>query len=81
MTRFAERVPGHGPFQKSLVLSLAAFAIVTILIEIPAKLLGSVADPMRNFLIGTVFDAVRILVLGVVVGAISRRSTGSQTIR
>ncbi|MGV9713737.1 hypothetical protein ACWDTI_24105 [Gordonia sp. NPDC003424] len=71
LVRFAGRIPGHGRFQKSLVLSLAALAMVTVVIEIPAKFLGDVPDPMRYLLIATVFNAVRILALGAVVGAVA----------
>lgn len=69
VTRFAERVSGHGSFEKSVVASLTALAIVTIAIEIPATFLGDVGDPVRYFVVDTVFNAVRMLGLGAVVGA------------
>ena len=73
LIRFPDRVPGRGPFSKSILLSVIAFVVVTSAIEIPAKLLSGIPDAARYFVTGTVFNAIRILTMGVVIGAVARR--------
>ncbi len=78
LARFADRVPGRDQFRKSLLLSLAALAIATVVIEIPAKMSGGIPDPMRYLVIGTVINAIRILALGVAIGAIATRTSANR---
>lgn len=73
LIRFADRVPGRNPLQKALLLSLAALAIATIVIELPAKMTAAIPDPVRYLVIGTVFNTIRILALGLIVGAAASR--------
>lgn len=41
LTRFPERVPGDGPLRKALLLALA---LLTVVLEVPAKVSSDVAD-------------------------------------
>jgi hypothetical protein len=61
------------PVLMSLTLSGVALVIVTVVIEVPAKFLTAMADPMRYFLIGSLFNVLRILALGAVVAVLSSR--------
>jgi hypothetical protein len=68
LLRFFDRIPTRNHVLKSLILSLVALIVVTVLIEAPAKSLTTTSDPLRYFLIGTVFNGLRILALGLVIG-------------
>jgi hypothetical protein len=68
LVRRGARVPVKRPVLTAIVLSMVALTAVTLLIEVPAKFLTSLGDPVRYFLIGTLFNLVRILALGAVVG-------------
>jgi hypothetical protein len=68
LLRFYDRVPTRNPILKSVILSLVALTVVTVLIEVPAKSLTTTSDPLRYFLIGVVFNGLRILALGLVIG-------------
>jgi hypothetical protein len=73
VVRFSDRVPGRDPLTKSFLMSVLVFVLVTVAIEIPAKLFGGIPDAVRYFVTGTVFNAIRILALGVAIGAVARR--------
>lgn len=73
LVRFPAAVPARTPVRKALVLSLAALALVTVCLEVPAKLSLTTGDAVRWFVVGTVFNLVRILALGLVIGASYRR--------
>jgi hypothetical protein len=68
LLRFFERLPGGNPMRKALVLSAGVLVMVTVLVEVPAKLLTTTSDAVRYFLIGAAFNGLRILALGVVIG-------------
>jgi hypothetical protein len=72
LARAPDRMPGHGPVAKAVLLSLAALVLVTVLLEVPAKLRADVADPGHWLLVATVFNAVRIIALGVAIGLAAR---------
>lgn len=76
LLRFFDRIPTRSPILKSVLLSLTALLIVTMLIEVPAKLLTTTSDALRYFLIGAVFNGLRILALGVVIGYLYNRLNG-----
>ncbi len=76
LLRFPDRIPPRNPVLKALVLSLIALILVTLLIEVPAKLLLPTSDAVRYFLIGALFNTLRMLALGVVIGLLSSRSNG-----
>jgi hypothetical protein len=61
-------IPFRSPILKSLLLSAVALIAVTVLIEVPGKLLGAVSDPGHYLLVGTVFNGLRILALGATIG-------------
>ncbi len=70
------RYPSNGPsLVRSLGLSALALGIVTLVIELPSKLLGGSTDPMRYFLIGLLFNVIRIAALAVVIGLVAGRRT------
>jgi len=62
------RIPGSRPLTKAVVLGALALAVVTIVVELPAKLGSGVDDPSRWLVVATVFNAIRILALAVTVG-------------
>ena len=75
LTRYAERAPGVGPLGKALTLALGALALLTVLVEVPAKLRSGVADPGHWLLVATAFNTIRILALGVTIGLVTRART------
>lgn len=64
---------GAKPVRTALAISGAALALVTIVLEVPAKFLTAVNDPVRYFLIGLLLNVLRILVLGAVTGLLCGR--------
>ena len=67
LVRFFDRIPTRNAFLKAVILSFIVLVIVTMLIEVPAKLLSPTSDALRYFVIGAVFNGLRILALGVVI--------------
>jgi len=76
LVRRGARMPVTSPVLASMVLSMIALAAVTLLIEVPAKLLTPTGDPGRYFLVAALINLVRILALGAMVGLLYRRRTG-----
>jgi hypothetical protein len=74
---FFDRIPARGPILKSVILSCIALIIVTILLEVPARLLMNTNDALRYFLIGSMFNVLRILALGIVIGYLYKESTST----
>lgn len=72
LVRFPERVPGTGPLSRALCLSAAALVVVTVVVEVPAKLRSGVSDPGHWLLVATVINVIRVLALGVAVGLVAR---------
>jgi FlaA1/EpsC-like NDP-sugar epimerase len=68
LLRFFDRIPTRNTILKAVILSFIVLVVVTMLIEVPAKLLTTTSDALRYFLIGAVFNGLRILALGVVIG-------------
>jgi len=73
LLRFFDKLPTRNPILKSVMLSLIALLIVTLIIEVPAKLLPPVNNALRYFVIGLIFNVLRIPALGVVIGYLYRR--------
>ncbi len=73
LERRTVRLPIKRPVLASMGLSLVALTAVTLLIEVPAKLLTPHSDPVRYFLVGMLFNLVRILALGAAVGLLHDR--------
>lgn len=71
--RVASSITTKNPILASVLLSLVAFTVVTLLIEVPAKIFMPGGDSLRYFLIATLFNAVRILALGAVIGVLYGR--------
>jgi hypothetical protein len=69
----ASSITTKNPILASVLLSLVAFTVVTLLIEVPAKIFMPGGDSLRYFLIATPFNAVRILALGAVIGVLYGR--------
>ena len=72
LVRYPERVPGTGPVSRALWLSAAALIVLTVLVEVPSKLLSGVSDPGHWVLVATVFNVIRVLALGVAIGLVTR---------
>lgn len=70
LVRFSDRLPGRDAFRKAIFVSLVALVLVTLLIEVPARLPGGV-DAVRYLAIGTAFNAIRILALGAAIGVVA----------
>jgi hypothetical protein len=75
VTRFPQRIPGGGPLRKALLLALVALVLLTVLLEVPAKMRSDVADSGHWLLVATAFNAIRILALGVSIGLAARMRT------
>jgi len=73
LVRLAARIPVKSPVVAGMALSLVALTAVTLILDLPAKLLSPVNDPVRYLLIGALFNAVRILALGAMVGGLYGR--------
>lgn len=76
LIRFFDIIPTTSPVLKSAILSFVVLIIVTMLIEVPAKLLTPTSDAWHYFLIGGMFNVLRILALGVGIGYLYARLNG-----
>lgn len=76
LVRFFDSIPTRGPVTKSVILSLIALVMFSLLIEVPAKFLTETGDALRYFIIGPAFNTLRFLVLGLVIGYLYRCTTG-----
>ena len=72
LLRFFDKIPTKNPILKSVIISLIALVIMTILNLVPYSFLGQ-RDVLHYFLIGTIFNVLRILALGIVIGYLYRR--------
>ena len=70
--RFFDKIPTKNPILKSVIISLIALVIMTILNLVPHSFLGQ-RDVLHYFLIGIMLDAPRFLFLGIVIGYLYRR--------
>ena len=72
LLRFFDKIPTKNPILKSVIISLIALVIMTILNLVPQSFLGQ-RDVLHYFLIGIVLDVPRFLFLGIVIGYLYRR--------
>jgi uncharacterized protein YacL len=72
LLRFLDKIPTKNSILKSVIVSLIALVIATILNLLPRSVLGQ-SDVLHYFLIGIMLDAPRFLLLGVVVGYLYNR--------
>lgn len=72
LMRFGARLPGGGPVRRALFLALCALAVVTVVVEVPAKLAADTDEPGHWLLVATVINTIRVLALGVAVGLLAR---------
>ena len=72
LLRFFDKIPTKNPILKSVIISLIALVIMTILNLVPHSFLGQ-RDALHYFLIGIMLDAPRFLFLGIVIGYLYRR--------
>jgi heme A synthase len=79
LVRRAARIPVKSPFVAGMALSLVALAAATLVVDVPAKLLTPVSDPVRYLLIAALFNVVRFLALGATVGGLYGRSARALT--
>ena len=68
LLRFFDRLPTENPIFKALFLSSIALVVVTVLVEVPAKLLTPTIGFWRCFLVAGLFNVVRFSVLGAAIG-------------
>jgi hypothetical protein len=80
LLRFFDKIPTMNPILKSVIVSFIVLISVTMLIEVPAKLLMTTSDALRYFLIGAMFNVLRILALGIVIGYLYDRINRSMRI-
>ena len=71
LIRYFEKIPTKNSFLKSVILSLIALAIGTILLEAPASFRTN--DALYYFLFGTILNVPRFLFVGVVIGYLYQR--------
>ena len=76
LLRFFDKIPTRNPIPKSVITSLIAQVIATILILVPQSFLGQ-SDVLHYFLIGIMLDVPRFLFLGIVTGYLYKRLCGS----
>jgi hypothetical protein len=57
-----------------MLIEAALGGLLTALIEVPGKFLGSLPDPWRLLIISMSFNALRILALGIVIGRRGNRT-------
>jgi hypothetical protein len=72
LLRFFDKIPTKNPILKSVIISLIALVIMTILNLVPHSFLGQ-RDVLHYFLIGIMLDAPRFLFLGIVIGYLYKR--------
>jgi hypothetical protein len=72
LLRFFDKIPTRNPILKSVIISLIALVIMTILNLVPHSFLGQ-RDVLHYFLIGIMLDAPRFLFLGIVIGYLYKR--------
>lgn len=73
LARHPTRVPGAGPVRKALLLSVAALVLLTVIVEVPAKVGSGLPDSGHWFLVAAAFNVIRLLAMGAVIGTIFRR--------
>ncbi len=77
--RFFDKIPTKNPILKSVILSIIALAIGTILLEAPASF--RTGDALYYFLFGTILNVPRFLFVGVVIGYLYKRLYGPESLR
>ncbi len=77
--RHFDRIPTRTPMSKSVLVSLLALVVLTVLVDVPGKFFTATENPVRYFVIGAVFNMVRFLALGVAVGALYGRNSSRGT--
>ena len=73
LLRFFDRIPTRNPVGKALVLAALGLVLLTVVIEVPAKLGASTPDAGRYFLIALAINVIRVGVLAWVIGFIYGR--------
>lgn len=71
LLRFFDKLPTKNAILKSEILSLVAFAILSILVQVATSRVGS-SDALRVFLIGMALNVPRFFLLGLIVGYLYR---------
>lgn len=72
LTRFPNRVPGSSPLSKAVLLAVGALVLLTVLVDVPAKLGADLAEPAHWLLVALAFNTLRLLALGVTIGLVAR---------
>lgn len=76
VVRHPDVLPAGSPMMNSLLASLIALIGVTVVIEVPSKLVLNPGGSLRYFVVGAAFNAVRILALGLAIGALGPARAG-----
>ncbi|HSN48086.1 MAG TPA: hypothetical protein VLR29_04940 [Flavobacterium sp.] len=76
LLRFFDKIPTKNPILKSVIISLIALVIMTILNLVPHSFLGQ-RDVLHYFLIGIMLDTPSFLALGIGIGYLYKRLYGS----
>ena len=76
LLRFPHRVPGRGPVTKALLVCLLAVVVVTVVVEVPGKLLGSTDRPVHYLLVATGINVLRFSALGLTIGLLRLHAVG-----
>lgn len=67
----------RSPMREAMLLAIVALVMVTVLVEVPTKLLGSSARPWHELLVASAINAIRIPALGLAIGSAARRLLSS----
>jgi hypothetical protein len=71
LLRFFGKIPTNNPILKSLILSIIALVIGTILLEAPASL--GTSNALYYFLFGTILNVPRFLFIGIIIGYLYKK--------
>jgi len=72
LLRFLDKIPTKNPILKSVIISLIALIIATILTLVPHNFLGQ-GNTLHYILIGLMLDLPRFLFLGMAIGYLYKR--------
>ena len=71
LVRFFDKIPTKNPILKSVILSIIALVIGSILLEAPASF--GTSNALYYFLFGTMLNVPRFLFVGIVIGYLYKR--------
>lgn len=74
LLRFPNWLPTTGPLVQAVLWSVVALVVVTLLVEVPPRVLATTNTAPRYLVIAVAINILRFLALGLVVGLLHSRS-------